>query len=446
MALFYNPTAIRAGALMQRRPMSEAQKQEALSQALQEQMANDPRSGQIQDWRDRSMTPFGVGAGLTGVAAQLASALVAKDQEKKLGAEYQDRQAKKNEMYSQILGQPSGATPGIGGAQSGGSPMDALTPQQRAMIGPMLADPDMQEQAAAFLLKQSFEPGQKPKYSTPINVNGELVTFNENNPDDRKTLGKAPNERKTSKVEMVGSQGPGQYLVDDATGDEVRYMGGIAVRPPSTVVNNIDNGEKSFEKEFGKNQGINFNDIVLRAQSAPQTISRINEFRGLIRDGTPTGKVQDMTMPARQFFNSIGITDDQTIAGQEALQSIASNFVLDQFSKLKGPQTDKDAVLVAGSVAQLSKTPEGNELILDLAERAANYDIELANEASAYVAANKSLDPNWIRYQSEWAKKNPLLTPELRSRIQAVKSGKPAAGQAPGRPAARPAIRNITVE
>ena len=222
-------------------------------------------------------------------------------------------------------------------------------------------------------------------------------------------------------VKIMGRDGPVWSTAEDAIGQRAY------VDPPNTVVNNIDNGESAFTKEFGKNQATNFNDLVTRAQSAPQTVSRINEFRNLMANGTPTGKVQEMTLPARQFFNSIGITNDQAIPNQEALQSIAANFVLDQFSKLKGPQTDKDAVLVAGSVAQLSKTPEGNSLILDLAERAANYDVELAKAASDYVAANGDLDAGWIRYQSQWAQQNPLLTPELRNRIQTVKQGKPQA-------------------
>jgi hypothetical protein len=442
MALFYNPTAIQAGSLLQRRAenptTSKARQSELLSKALAEARDKDPLYNLALD---KTVYEPPEASGVTGEIAKHLMRYTGEKEMKGIEGQYQDRQAKKNEMYSQILGQPSGATPGIGGAQPGGSPMDNLTPQQRAMIGPMLADPDMQEQAAAFLLKQSFEPGETPSYQTYTGSDGQQYAWNPKRPDEQPRA--LPNSQKPDdfeNIETVIDGRPGIYRQNKRTGAVGDYVGALPPKQPSTVVNNIDNGEKSFNKKFGENQAANYESMVTQAQVAPQTIAKINEFRAITAGGVPTGKVQDMTLPARQFFNSIGITDDKNIAGQETINSIASNFVLDKFQSLKGPQTDKDAVLVASAVPQLSKSPEGNALILDLAERAEQYKIEMANEASKYVAQNGQLDANWISYYTQWAQQNPLLTPELRNRVQAGKSGKPAAQSG------RPAIRNITVE
>ncbi len=201
--LLYNPASLQASALLQRRPMSQAQQNEMLSRALQEQMANDPQQGQIQDWRDRSMTPFGVGAGLTGVAAQIASALVAKDQEKKLTADYQGRQAAKTKMYEEILGRgPTYSTDESGAMGGSGTVADNLPPAQREMISRVLqsGNPDMIEAVAGQVLKSQFAEVKPTEYDT-VTVDGRVKRVAKTDPNKVTDLGAAPDNLTTDQRE-----------------------------------------------------------------------------------------------------------------------------------------------------------------------------------------------------------------------------------------------------
>ncbi len=417
--LQYNPTAINAAALQTRRPMSQARHSELLSKALMEAKEKDPLYNMALD-RTQYQPPEE--SGVTGEIAKHLMRWSGEQEVKGIDEAYQGKQSRRNEEMTRIL---------TGGGDDADKFMEGLPPQQRQIISRVLqsGDPDMIEAIVGQVVKQSFDPGKAKKYET-VNANGKVYRVNDADTSDITEIGEQ--DQDLDQVEMVGPEGPGVYNRNKRTGQIVgSKIGGIYNKPPSTVVNNIDNGEKSFQKEFGKTMATNFDTMVTQAQAAPQTIAKINEFRNLTRSGIQTGKVQDMTLPARQFFNSIGITDDQNIAGQETINSIASNFVLDKFNSLKGPQTDKDAILVAGAVPQLSKTPEGNALILDLAERAEQYKIEMANEASGYVSLKGQLDPGWIQHYSQWAQKNPLLTPELRAQVQAAKSGKTVAPRKP---------------
>lgn len=180
--LQYSPTAIRAGQLLQRKQMSQAQQNELLSKALQEQKDNDRRTSQAQMMRERSMEGFGPGAGLAGVAAQLMNAYGARKMDDRTDAEYQQRQQRQNEMYAGLLGSD----------QDPNSPLAGMSPQQRQLISKALqsGDSNLIEAVAGQVLKTSFEPAGKPKFGMTT-ANGQRIAYREDDPTQTISMGTA---------------------------------------------------------------------------------------------------------------------------------------------------------------------------------------------------------------------------------------------------------------
>jgi hypothetical protein len=87
-----------------------------------------------------------------------------------------------------------------------------------------------------------------------------------------------------------------------------------------------------------------------------------------------SGTLSQLGIDPRKF----GLTGD--VSKFEALRAISSRFTLDGMESLKGPATDKDAVLVAGGYPQLTTTIQGNRLILKMKKADVAIKRELAQK------------------------------------------------------------------
>jgi len=412
--LLYNPASLQSAALLQRRPMSQAQQNEMLSKALQEQMANDPQQGQIQDWRDRSMTPFGVGAGLTGVAAQIASALVAKDKEKKLTKDYQGRQQSQTEMYARILAPNS----------DGASPLDSLTPAQRQMIEPYLANPDTREQASAILMKSAFDPQETPIYQTYTGSDGQQYAWNPKKPDEQPRA--LPNSQKPDEfdnIETVVDGRPGIYRQNKRTGEISSYVGALPPKQPATVVNNIpDNGQGAWAKEDAKLWAQRHADTVTLASKSPTQLALYDEFERL-NSSADSGPIPAVSLGVRAALKDYGF-DDKNVPNQEAMRSMTNQFTLGKVDELGGNQiSDGDRAFLKEIPPSYFNTREGNKLIIDIGRRTEKRKMDIARLQQKYIAENGRLDSGYISYEQDWAEKNPLFDDKFRAKVAQGKGG-----------------------
>ena len=102
--------------------------------------------------------------------------------------------------------------------------------------------------------------------------------------------------------------------------------------------------------------------------AAAKNLFTLREMKSFLDTGVPTGKLADMSLGARQFFNDLGFKDS-SIPLQEAMNSLGNQLALNRHQPGMGPMTDPDFQIYRGIVPGLKNTQAGNALIQRRMER-----------------------------------------------------------------------------
>lgn len=130
-------------------------------------------------------------------------------------------------------------------------------------------------------------------------------------------------------------------------------------------------------------------------------------------ENTPTGAVEDLTMPLRRIGGALGLADLDKLGRQELIRGISNRLALMQKEGMTGPMSDRDIEFLQEQVPQLGNTVEGNQLLVEVAKRMQTRKVELAQMANRYLAQNGTLDANWFRHKEQWLQENPLTFSDL---------------------------------
>ncbi len=166
----------------------------------------------------------------------------------------------------------------------------------------------------------------------------------------------------------------------------------------------------------------------------------------LLDEGVRTGFGQDTMLQlgrAGQFFDPEFKV--KGLAGQEAFQSFATGIILPQVKQLGVNPTDADLKFISSGSPGLSKTPEGNKLLLSALQLKLNREQDLAKFTNQFLASNQELVTKnpvqaYTRFNEafdQYTQTSPLYGPaasSLRERFNALGT-RPA-----GNPAAREAL------
>lgn len=197
------------------------------------------------------------------------------------------------------------------------------------------------------------------------------------------------------------------------------------------------------QSEFGKGVFSSYEATQNAANNARQTLSVVNQLTGFLDAGVKTG----FGAESRAVLNRIGQAIDPNFkvaetAGIEAIQSATAQLVLPQVKSLGANPTDKDLAFIAKSSPELSKSVEGNRLILDALRVRSERQLADADFASKWVQQNsRMIETNPVNAKAEqdralenFRQTSPLYTntgDELRRKFQSLKSGG-GAGLPPG--------------
>jgi hypothetical protein len=99
-------------------------------------------------------------------------------------------------------------------------------------------------------------------------------------------------------------------------------------------------------------------------------------------------------------------------AARAVIKSGGLKFVLDNVQATKGAISNKEMDLFAQAAPGLSTTPEGNKVLLDIAEKVADRQIQRAQEMENWRRQNGTVDG----FEAAWAdyvENNPILTPDM---------------------------------
>jgi hypothetical protein len=131
--------------------------------------------------------------------------------------------------------------------------------------------------------------------------------------------------------------------------------------------------------------------MIPNVKKARDSKGTINRLKGLLPK-INTGAFEEVKLTGKRVLQALGVSDeamDASIANQEAFQSQAFGRVMDYVQETKGAVSNREMDLFARAEVGLTKSKRGNALILEIAERAANTELELQ------------------KYYREWKRKNP---------------------------------------
>ncbi len=157
------------------------------------------------------------------------------------------------------------------------------------------------------------------------------------------------------------------------------------------------------QSEFGKGVYSSYESTQNAANNARQTLGVVNQLTGFLDAGVRTG----FGAESRAALNRIGQAIDPNFkvaetAGIEAIQSATAQLVLPQVKSLGANPTDKDLAFIAKSSPELSKSVEGNRLILDALRAKSDRQLADAEFASKWVQQNsKMIETNPVAAKAE---------------------------------------------
>jgi hypothetical protein len=157
------------------------------------------------------------------------------------------------------------------------------------------------------------------------------------------------------------------------------------------------------QSEFGKGVYSSYESTQNAANNARQTLGVVNQLTGFLDAGVRTG----FGAESRAALNRIGQAIDPNFkvaetAGIEAIQSATAQLVLPQVKSLGANPTDKDLAFIAKSSPELSKSVEGNRLILDALRAKSERQLADAEFASKWVQQNsKMIETNPVAAKAE---------------------------------------------
>jgi hypothetical protein len=219
----------------------------------------------------------------------------------------------------------------------------------------------------------------------------------------------------------------------------------IAKRPVTNVTNTVSN---NMQKGFGDTFTETISSNIKAGRTAVAANSAVQSMQTLLDEGVRTGFGQDTMLQlgrVGQFFDPE--FKIKGLAGQEAFQSFATGVILPQVKQLGVNPTDADLKFISTGSPGLSKTPEGNKLLLSALQLKLNREQDLARFTNQFLASNQELVTKnpvqaYTKFNDafdQYTQTSPLYGPasdSLRQRFNAL------GARSTGNPAARNALQS----
>jgi len=171
--------------------------------------------------------------------------------------------------------------------------------------------------------------------------------------------------------------------------------------------------EKEENKAVGKMFGEQFGDIQKAGFNAQAKISRLDRLSQVL-DGLQTGKLTPAMTNVKATLESLGISLDDKLGAAQAAEAISNEIALQTRNPaggagMPGAMSDKDREFLVATVPGLSKTPQGNRLLIETSKKLAQRDQEVAKIARDYRRKNGQLDEGFYDELQRFAAANPLF-------------------------------------
>ena len=221
------------------------------------------------------------------------------------------------------------------------------------------------------------------------------------------------------------------------------WVGEIRAKAQTEIIMPGAKAETAFRVSLSENEADRVTKIRDSAERATSDKFEIERMKVAIESGKfTTGSLSDARVflgRLADYFVGPELTQDPQWV--EWVGDAATADTMDAASKRLAVEASKDAGrntnmmlrLIEGSLPALSRTPEGNLILLEVMDRVSNRDIAIGGIVNNYARAG-SLQPegqqNYFDAVKEYDKSNPVITHDLRKRMAEATKRAPRSFQA----------------
>jgi hypothetical protein len=148
----------------------------------------------------------------------------------------------------------------------------------------------------------------------------------------------------------------------------------------------------NMREGFGKNLTEDLTANLRAGRAAGNTLGTVQSMKALIEEGTKTGFGQETMLQlgraAQAFDPNFKVAG---IAGAEAFQGLSNSVILPEVKKLGANPTDTDLKFIVQGSANLSKSPQGNLILLDTLELKLMREQDMARFSNQWLAQNANI-------------------------------------------------------
>lgn len=172
--------------------------------------------------------------------------------------------------------------------------------------------------------------------------------------------------------------------------------------------------ENEFSKAVGKQQGEDYSNLMKSDAMASSQLNKLGRLESLLASSGNTGKLTPPTMELKAVADSLGFKVDPKLPFQQAAQALSNEIALTLRNPaggagMPGALSDKDREFLTNMVPNLSKTPEGNKMLIDTMKKLAIREKEVAKLARDYRKRNGKFDEAFYDELAQFSAKNPLF-------------------------------------
>lgn len=187
-------------------------------------------------------------------------------------------------------------------------------------------------------------------------------------------------------------------------------------KPIGTIVTtNVNTKQETEEsKTVGKGFGEEYIALQRAGVDANMKISKLDRFASLSQ-GVTTGKLIPTLTEVEALGATFGFKVNPDLPAKQALESLSNEIALElrntgSGNGMPGQLSDKDREFLVAMTPNLSKTPEGNKLIIETRKKLLQREREVARLAREYRKKNGHIDEGFYDKLQSYADKNPLFS------------------------------------
>lgn len=197
-------------------------------------------------------------------------------------------------------------------------------------------------------------------------------------------------------------------------------------RERSPLVSITDIGESELAKHLGRLDAERVINLEDQGQQAFRDLTEISRMRSALESGAfTTGSFSDLRVWLARAATLFGMdsTEIQLIGDAATADTLdaASSRMAVQAAERMGRITNMSLQFIRDSLPALTRTPEGNRILLEVMERVSQREIEIATMADQFIQRHGSLRPEGKKtfFQSlrDLEESDPVITDDLRQRI-----------------------------